>query len=88
MPNQHAAVKDLRKNRRHAKHNLRIKTHLKSLYRTALELVKDKKSSESKAAFQSFQQAVDKATKRNILSRNAASRKKSALAQALKKATA
>jgi small subunit ribosomal protein S20 len=87
MPNQHAAIKDLRKNHRRAKVNLRIKTHIKSLHRSALDLIGGKKISESKAAIQTFQQAVDKAAKRNILSRNAAARKKSALAQALKKAT-
>jgi ribosomal protein S20 len=79
MPNKHAAIKDLRKNRRHAAANLRIKTNVKSLYQKALTLLKEGKAAEVTQAARAFQQAIDKATKRNVVSKNAARHKKSRL---------
>jgi ribosomal protein S20 len=84
MPNKHAAIKDLRKNRRHAAANLRIKTNVKSLYRKGLALIKEGKTKEVAEVARAFQQAIDKATKRNVFSKNAASRKKSSLMRAIK----
>lgn len=85
MPNKHAAIKDLRKNKRHAERNLRLKTHTRALLRKAKDLVKEGKASEAKTAVLAFQQIVDKAAKHNVLSRNAANRKKSSLMKALAK---
>lgn len=83
MPNKHAAIKALRKNRRQATVNARIKTNVKSLYNKGISLVKSGKKAEAKEVALKFQQAVDKAAKLNILSPNAASRKKSTLMRAL-----
>lgn len=79
MPNKHAALKDLRKNKRHADNNLRTKTNVKSLYKKAAALVKEGKKVESAQAARAFQQAVDKAAKVHIISPNAAGRKKASL---------
>ncbi|MFA5936097.1 MAG: 30S ribosomal protein S20 [Patescibacteria group bacterium] len=84
MPNKHAAIKDLRKNKRRAAVNLRIKTNVKSLYRKGLALIKEGKTAEVAEVARAFQQAIDKAIKSNVVSRNAASRKKSQLMRAIK----
>jgi ribosomal protein S20 len=83
MPNKHAAIKDLRKNRRHAAANARIKTNVKALYQKSLALIKEGKTAEVSQAIRVFQQAIDKAAKRNAITTNAARHKKSALMKAL-----
>ena len=79
MPNKHAAIKDLRKNRKRAAQNLKIKTNVKSLYKNSVALIKEGKLKEAQELAQRFQQAVDKAVNKHILSKNAASRKKATL---------
>ncbi len=81
MPNKHAAIKDLRKNKRRAARNLREKTNVKSLIKQLKELVKDGKKSEAEALVSKLQQAADKAAKRNVIHMNKARRIK---AQAMK----
>lgn len=79
MPNKHAAIKDLRKNKRHEKANLRMKTNVKALFSKAALLVKEGKKKEAVEATRLFQKTIDKATKNHVLSPNVARRKKSAL---------
>jgi len=83
MPNKHAAIKDLRKNKRRAERNARLKTHARALLRKAQDLVKEGKMAEAKAAAAAFQQAVDKAAKNMVVTRNAANRRKSKLMKKL-----
>lgn len=84
MPNKHAAKKALRKNRHHSVANLRIKTNVKSLFKKGIAAAKDGKKEDAIIAIRSFQQAIDKAAKRDVVSRNAANRKKSALMSVFK----
>lgn len=70
MPNKHAAIKDLRKNKRRAARNLRDKTNVKALIKELKTLVKDGKKSEALALVAKLQQATDKAVKKNVLHRN------------------
>lgn len=84
MPNKHAAIKDLRKNKRRAATNLRIKVNVKALYKKGMALLKDGKTKEATELARVFQQAVDKAAKVSVVSRNTAARKKSAFMRALK----
>jgi len=84
MPNKHAAIKDLRKNKRRAAQNFRIKTNVKALYKKGITLLKEGKSKEAADVARAFQQAVDKAAKVSVVSKNAAARKKSAFMRALK----
>ncbi|MBU1349103.1 30S ribosomal protein S20 [Patescibacteria group bacterium] len=79
MPNKPSAKKDLRKSLVRAKANTRIKTNVKSLYKKGLELAKESKKVEAEGTVQSFQQAVDKASKRRVISTNKARRMKSTL---------
>jgi ribosomal protein S20 len=85
MPNKHAAIKDLRKNKRHAARNLRLKTHARALLRKAKDLLKEGKMAEAKTAAIAFQKVADKAAKNMVLSKNAMNRKKSSLMKALAK---
>ena len=43
MPNKHAAIKDLRKSKKRAITNKRLKTHIKSLTQQLMSLVKEGK---------------------------------------------
>ncbi|MBP7134401.1 30S ribosomal protein S20 [Patescibacteria group bacterium] len=75
MPNKHAAIKDLRKNKKRALHNKRMKTHIKSLTQQLVSLVKEGKKSEATTAAQKLQQTLNKASREMIIHRNNASRK-------------
>jgi small subunit ribosomal protein S20 len=85
MPQKHAAMKDLRKNKKHAAQNERVKRNVRHLLKKSEELLKEGKTAEAKTAILAFQQAVDKATKTGAVSKNKASRKKSVLMKALQK---
>lgn len=79
MPNKHAAIKDLRKNKRRAARNAQVKTNIKALYKKATALITEGKKAEAKEATTKYQQAADKAIKTGVLNKNTAARKKSSL---------
>ena len=83
MPNKHAAIKDLRKNRKRATHNTRVRTNVKFLVKKTSDLLKAGKTAEAKEAIRALQQAVDKAAKLGIIKPNKAARKKSSLMKQL-----
>lgn len=85
MPNKHAAVKDLRKNKRRAERNIRLKTHVKALTKQMSELVKDNKRSEALELSRKLQQIIAKASKNHIFHGNKAARKTSTLHNQLNK---
>lgn len=86
MPTKHAAIKDLRKSRKRAARNLRLKTHTKQLLKKAQTLLKEGKVAEAKAVAHAFQQIADKAAKQRVMTRNAINRKKATLMRAIAKA--
>lgn len=77
MPTKHAAIKDLRKNRKRAVHNARIRSHVRFLLKKNQELISSGDISGARQAASALQQALDKAAKVGVLSRNKADRKKS-----------
>ena len=83
MPNKHAAIKDLRKNRKHAAHNERIKRHIRFLTKKNETAVKAGNSADVQQTARTLQQALDKAAKAGVLSRNKAARKKATLMKTL-----
>ncbi|MBU0540145.1 30S ribosomal protein S20 [Patescibacteria group bacterium] len=85
MPNKRSAKKDLRQARSKALANLKIKTHVKALYKKSEELIKSGQKYQATEAARAFQQAVDKAAKRRVVSFNKAARKKQSLMKALNK---
>lgn len=74
MPNKHAAIKDLRKSKRRAARNARVKTNVKALTKQLKALALDGKQSEALEVAKKLQQASAKAGERNILHPNKARR--------------
>lgn len=74
MPNKHAAIKDLRKNKRRAARNLREKTNIRALIKQLEQFVKEGKMTEALAVTTKLQQASAKAAKNHVIHRNKARR--------------
>ncbi len=66
-------------------HNLDMKTDLKKTIKQFLTTVESKNKTEAKANLNVLYKKLDKATKRNILAKNTASRRKSRFAKVLAK---
>ncbi|HLF19065.1 MAG TPA: 30S ribosomal protein S20 [Candidatus Omnitrophota bacterium] len=81
MPQRKSGVDELRKNRKRHLHNLDIKTDLKKTIKNFLASVNSKKKDEALSSLNSVYKKLDKATKRHIISKNTASRRKSRFAR-------
>lgn len=79
MPQTKSAKKELRKNRRKRVLNLLAKKQLKDRIKTLLSFVAKKDIKKAKQTLKNAYQALDKAAKRGIIKKNAASRKKGRL---------
>lgn len=77
MPQRYSGVKELRKNRKRRLHNLDIKTDLKKTIKSFLVSVENKKKDEAQANLKLVHKKLDKASKRGILQKNTAARRKS-----------
>mgnify|MGYP003454042106 CR=1 FL=1 len=75
MPNKHAAIKDLRKNKKRALTNKRIKTNIRALTQQLVALAKEGKKAEATTVAQKLQQTLGKAARENVIHRNNAGRK-------------
>ncbi len=84
MPVIKSAKKALRGSQKKAVFNLRKKRAMKDSIKTVDKLVLDKKKDEAQSKLSEAYKAIDKATKRGILKKNTASRKKSRLAKTIK----
>lgn len=85
MPNKHAAIKDLRKNKSRAARNARIATNIKALTRQFKDAVKEKKTKDVAEIAKKMQQALDKAAKHHVLHKNKVSRRISSAHRAINK---
>jgi small subunit ribosomal protein S20 len=85
MPNTKSAAKAMRQSLRRKARNLKVKDTFKSAVKEVRKLVADGKKSEAMQAMAKAMSALDKATKKNVIKKNTASRKKSRLAKALAK---
>jgi len=83
MPNKKSAIKELRKTKKRTANNARIKTNVKHLYKECVDLMSENKTQEAKEIAAQFQQAIDKAAKRRVISTNRARRKKAAISKIL-----
>lgn len=91
MPNLDNAKKALRQNKVREAQNRVYKNKIKTLTRKINDFVKAGSLDEAKKLVPNFYKAVDKATKKNILKKNTASRRKSLIARTVssnKRATA
>ncbi len=88
MPITSSAKKALRASKRKRVFNDARKAALTSVVKDLKKLVSDKKVKEAAQLLSSAYKAIDKAAKTNLITKNTASRKKSRLAQMIKKASA
>lgn len=77
MPNKKNALKALRQTKKRTVERLRAETHLESLIHSTKKMITGKKIENPKEIVRSLQQALDKAGKKNIISKNKARRLKS-----------
>lgn len=77
MPQRYSGVKELRKSAKKRLHNQDIKTDLKKTIKKLLTAVEAKNKTEASENLKTVYKKLDKASKRNILSKNTAARKKS-----------
>ncbi len=87
MPITKGAKKALRASDRKAVFNLRRKRVLKTEVKNIKDLIKEGKVAEAQKSLPAAYKALDKAAKMNSITKNHASRKKSRLAKAVKKAS-
>lgn len=83
MPQRYSAVKELRKTQRRRSRNLDIKTDLKKTIKSYVAAINEKQN-DADAKLKLVYKKLDKATKRNILEKNTASRRKARFAKMLK----
>lgn len=83
MPQRHSGVKELRKNRKRHLHNLDIKTDLKKTIKTYLGKVSQKNKEEAQSSLKVVYKKLDKASKKGIVQKNTAARRKSRFAKLL-----
>jgi len=84
MPITKSAKKALKQNRKKRVFNLKRIKKMRSLIKEFKTLIKDKKKEEALKILPETYKAIDKATKRGVIKKNTANRKKSNLAKALK----
>lgn len=87
MPITKGAKKALRASERKAVFNLRRKRVLRTEVKNIRDFIKEGKVEEAQKSLPAAYKALDKAAKMNTITKNHASRKKSRLAQAIKKAS-
>lgn len=83
MPIIQASIKDLRKSRKHREVNKVAKNKLKDSIKEIKRLITDGKRDEAQRKLSEVVSVIDKAAKNNLLHKNNAARKKSALARLL-----
>ena len=84
MPIIKSAKKALRGSQKKKVFNLRRKRTMKDSIKTVEGLVNDKKKKEAQEKLSLAYKAIDKATRRGVLKKNTAARRKAKLAKAIK----
>ena len=83
LPQRKCAIKELRKNHARRLHNLDIKTDIKKTIKRFLSSVTSKNTGEAENTLKLIYKKMDKAAKRNIISKNTAARRKSRFSRLL-----
>jgi small subunit ribosomal protein S20 len=84
VPQTTSAKKALRQNKKRRARNKTYKNRIKKLSRQISDLVKENKQKEAVELLPGYYKAVDKATRRNILHKNTAARRKSVITRRIK----
>lgn len=88
MPIKHAALKQLRKDRRRRQRNQAVRSELKTLTKRLLALLAARKLDEAKTLIQVLASQYDHAASKGVVHRNTAARYKSRLMRQLNRSTA
>lgn len=88
MPNSDSAAKRMRQNEKARVLNKMRKTELKTIAKKIERAINDGNQDEAQQLFQRFTKRIDQAASRNVLHKNAASRRKSRMALKMQKVTA
>lgn len=88
MPIKKAAKKAIRQTKKRTKRNNIVREKIKNFTKKVRELVKENKIAEAEKALNQAYKILDKATKKNIIKKNTASRKKSRLKRSVNLAKA
>jgi len=85
MPNLQTSIKDLRQTERRTVYNNRLRNRTKRAIKRFDDLIKEEKYDEAKAVLPQIYKVLDKASKKNVIKKGNASRRKSRLASKLSK---
>lgn len=85
MPNTKSAAKAMRQSIKRHVNNVKVKDKFKAAVKEVKKLIAAGQKSEAMEAMKAAMSTLDKAVKKNVLKKGAASRKKSRLAKALAK---
>ena len=83
MPIKHAALKQIRKDRKRQQRNQALRAELKTLTRRLLGLLKAQNVAEAKSLIQVVTRRYDRAASQRVIHRNTAARSKSRLMRRL-----
>jgi small subunit ribosomal protein S20 len=85
MPNTKSAAKAMRQAKKRNIHNTHVKDKFKNAVKDVRKLIVAGKKNEAMEAMKAAMSALDKATKKNVIKKGTASRRKSRLAKAIAK---
>ncbi len=88
MPIKHAALKQIRKDRKREEHNQAIRSELKTLTKRLLAMLNGQQLKEAAALIRDVARKYDAAASKGVIHRNTASRYKARLQRQLNKRTA
>ena len=83
MPIKHAALKQIRKDRRRRARNQAVRSELKTLTKRLVVLIKDQKLEEARTLLRTVVSKYDHAASKGVLHRNTVARSKSRLMRKL-----
>ncbi|MBI4272994.1 30S ribosomal protein S20 [Candidatus Uhrbacteria bacterium] len=81
MAHTHASIKHVRQTKKRTLVNTRTKREIEHLKKIILKKIAAKDATGAKELLRAFSAKIDKATKRDVIKRNTASRRKSRLAK-------
>ena len=83
MPIKHAALKQIRKDRKRQRRNQATRAELRTLTKQLLTLLRDKKLEDARALIHEVAKRYDRAASQHVIHKNTASRHKSRLMRRL-----
>jgi len=85
MPNLQTSIKDLRQTKKRTVYNDRLRNRVRRATKRFDDLLKEEKFNEAEKALEQVYKVLDKASKKNVIKKGNASRRKSRLASKLNK---